>query len=1342
MLGYSKKRETKTRSFRIEVILFVALLAMMVFVSIAGATSDELHAAPLNPDFVRFITEKPVNLQTRDSAQPLGLIPSPISRPEIKDIQMFGPDAGDRYSATSTYPATFDLRTTGNVTPVKNQGNFGTCWAFATYGSLESTSMPVTPTQDFSEKNLANLAGFNFDIPNGGGHMWMSAAYLTRWNGPVAEVTDPYPTGAWTSSGTYPPVKHVQNVVFFPARSDRTDNGNIKGALTQWGAVYSSFFWDNSFYNAAHTSYYQPSSASNTVSGGGHAVTIIGWDDTYAATNFNTAPPLPGAWIVKNSWGTGWGNNGYFYVSYCDKYFGSALQSGFYRDTAVFKGESTSQYNTLYSYDTLGEVSNYYYTAPKTATFANVFTATSPGNLTAIGFYTTDLNVPCNFSIYKNPASGPVGGTPVATFSQTLPTMGYNTVKIPDAQQVAVTTGDKFSVVIQVTNPNYAYCIPVEMNLAGYTSGITSFSGQSYVLGGSEWMDWKTIEDNSHICVKAYASSAAGNNATLRGKVFDSVTALSVSGATVSIAGLSTISDSNGNYVITGIPPGVLDADFTGSPRSGNAPLTVAFSDLSVNNAHTLTGAKTGYYNFTNSGITIEPNQDLRYDIPLTPILNPSGGEFRIVLTWGENPSDLDSHLQTPVIEGQTYHVYYSNKGSMTSPPYAQLDLDDVTSYGPETITINRTFTGTYNYYVYHYAGSGYISTSGAEVKVYNKTTLIATYRTPTTGTGRYWQVFNVDGITGAITSINSIADGPQSSSASESPIEPVKYPEKNAGTTNLQFMCPPESDSTLEHVPFMSSTVDPILTWIWNFGDGTSNATAQNPSHTYTHAGIYTVTLTVANTNRTSTETKVNYITVTSPPVANFTATPTSGIAPLNVQFTDASANFPTGWNWSFGDGALSSAQNPAHAYANAGTYTVALNVTNAGGSNITVRQNYITVTHPEPVKPHVLYATNASGAQGQDTVVSIYLNNSFNPKAGAITYSVSYNETLLQARSVTVASGGVAANNLSSPFTVAYASASGYPNGNSWLANITFQPKVTDNLVTPIGLTLEELSDVVIPPHNLLPNTSVQNGYFTIGGGVQVNVIDGSGNPMTADRIALESGTGTLSVTGVSSYRFNAVPTGTYQVNVTKSGYIGVNTTISYTAGSMRVLTATMVTHAHQPTVILAESGVALSGMTRTPPEQLNAKRNETDLYNMTFYGGGVISVALEYPMRYQLNRPQLTSALPVGTEMRNGTFLWTTPGYTTTNATLIVTAVPVTGQTVVGLKFTGGKLGDVYYDNKVTSTDSLYDLHYVVTNLRSLSTYDYADVTRDGKITSTDALYILHYVVGNVNEYYQAV
>jgi hypothetical protein len=124
----------------------------------------------------------------------------------------------------------------------------------------------------------------------------------------------------------------------------------------------------------------------------------------------------------------------------------------------------------------------------------------------------------------------------------------------------------------------------------------------------------------------------------------------------------------------------------------------------------------------------------------------------------------------------------------------------------------------------------------------------------------------------------------------------------------------------------------------------------------------------------------------------------------------------------------------------------------------------------------------------------------------------------------------------------------------------------------------------------------------------------------------------------------------------------------------------------------------------------------------------------------MRFQLNQPQVTSTLPVGIEMRNGTFLWTNPSYTTTNATIVVTAVTAGGQSPLGLLLTGGKLGDVYYTGQITSTDSLYILHYIVGDLKSLPTYDYADITRDGKITSTDALYILHYIVGNVNEYYR--
>ena len=70
-------------------------------------------------------------------------------------------------------------------------------------------------------------------------------------------------------------------------------------------------------------------------------------------------------------------------------------------------------------------------------------------------------------------------------------------------------------------------------------------------------------------------------------------------------------------------------------------------------------------------------------------------GETRLVLNWGSQPGDLDSHLLTPEIEGQNYHISYSNRGSANSAPYATLDTDDVNGYGPETITIKQSFSGT-----------------------------------------------------------------------------------------------------------------------------------------------------------------------------------------------------------------------------------------------------------------------------------------------------------------------------------------------------------------------------------------------------------------------------------------------------------------------------------------------------------------------------------------------------------------------------------------------------------------------------------------------------------------------
>jgi len=134
---------------------------------------------------------------------------------------------------------------------------------------------------------------------------------------------------------------------------------------------------------------------------------------------------------------------------------------------------------------------------------------------------------------------------------------------------------------------------------------------------------------------------------------------------------------------------------------------------------------------------------------------------------------------------------------------------------------------------------------------------------------------------------------------------------------------------------------------WSWDFGDGqTSND--RDPSHAYSAAGSYTITLNVINECGSDSESKVNYVTVNAGPVADFSATPTSGQAPLIVAFTDHSTSTMgiTSWSWDFGDGGTSNAQSPSHTYTAPGTYTVQLTVVDACGDDKAVKVEYVRVS------------------------------------------------------------------------------------------------------------------------------------------------------------------------------------------------------------------------------------------------------------------------------------------------------------------------------------------------------------------------------------------------------------
>lgn len=327
-------------------------------------------------------------------------------------------------------------------------------------------------------------------------------------------------------------------------------------------------------------------------------------------------------------------------------------------------------------------------------------------------------------------------------------------------------------------------------------------------------------------------------NAVLNGRVTDATTGVGIAAATVSIAGISTTTNADGGYEITDIPTNQVSANFSGDPRSGDAPLTVQFTDLSGSSFRTLTVSSTGYITY-ESPVSLNPGQTLSMNISLSPIITDN--EFRIVLNWSETPADLDIYLLVPGFEENTsQYVYYSNRGWFNQYPWAMLDIDRRQGFGPETITIQQLISDKYVFFVHNYSREADLTVSAGVVQIYGKAGLLQTVTVPLTGEGNYWYLGDIDGATGQVTIKNVIV--------SEQPRLPgtVVALAKPAAKIQNRF---------------------DITTWSWDFNDdGVVDATSRNPVYTYTAAGNYTVALTVSDGINNYTERKENYITVTSP--------------------------------------------------------------------------------------------------------------------------------------------------------------------------------------------------------------------------------------------------------------------------------------------------------------------------------------------------------------------------------------------------------------------------------------------------------------------------------------------
>ncbi len=396
--------------------------------------------------------------------------------------------------ADSITPSRYNLQEDGRGTIIKNQGTLGTCWAVASLSALETVLKPeeslLFATDHMSIRNSFYMS------QNDGGEYTMSMAYLLGWQGPVLEADDPY--GDKISPAGLSPVKHVQEIQILKEKNI----DKIKQAIFFYGAVQSSIYTSLRSENS-RSSYYNKKEAAYCYNGEeqqNHEIIIIGWDDQYPKENFNVAVEGDGAFICQNSWGTGFGHEGIFYVSYYDSHIGS-------QGVVYTKVENKDNYDHIYQTDLCGWAGQLGYNSD-TAYFANAFMADSDETVRAAGFYATDKDTSYEVYFVSDFRDTASLGQRVLVASGQLKEAGFYTIPFADEQLVG--ENQKFAVVIKLTTPGSVHPVAVEYAADETTQNVDLTDGEGYIsIYGKEWSNVET-EQNCNVCMKIYTDNQTG----------------------------------------------------------------------------------------------------------------------------------------------------------------------------------------------------------------------------------------------------------------------------------------------------------------------------------------------------------------------------------------------------------------------------------------------------------------------------------------------------------------------------------------------------------------------------------------------------------------------------------------------------------------------------------------------------------------------------------------------------------------------------------------------------------------------------------------------------------------
>ncbi|MDO5112396.1 MAG: C1 family peptidase [Clostridia bacterium] len=424
-------------------------------------------------------------------------------------------------------PSSYDLRAQGRVTPVRDQSPYGTCWSFAAIGAAESNLL----TKGMGEADLSELqlAYYTYvrdaATANAGGGTRGDLVSYTPVMDPYGDLTVLFNRGGVTPDAVTAMANHLglaeESAAPYGAAASALDPGlhlalaydadaaylqnayvvsmqdraMVKLLMMTQGAASIDYYHHDLFLDFVNAAYYCPGDETN------HAVTLIGWDDAYPASNFKSGyydytatrelPPENGAWLCKNSWGSAWGKAGYFYISYAD----GSLCNATFLDMA-----QTAGHGALYQYD--GGVYSAYARRPDEAAAgaqAAVFTASANAYIHAVSFYANSANMDVTASVYTDLAgSGPTTGTahPEAVAARALDCTGYYTVLL--SQPVFIRAGSRFSAVLTLSDrdgDSIDFAYDTQRTYYGVSSAPISSDGQTFwSSNGTDWEDFHTAE--------------------------------------------------------------------------------------------------------------------------------------------------------------------------------------------------------------------------------------------------------------------------------------------------------------------------------------------------------------------------------------------------------------------------------------------------------------------------------------------------------------------------------------------------------------------------------------------------------------------------------------------------------------------------------------------------------------------------------------------------------------------------------------------------------------------------------------------------------------------------------